>query len=447
MHSPRHKYVPNARSPITASPSAESAPVPAPTSEEPTRRPFWLRGVVRERVQNHGEFRSGVHHSGHDIICHNRRYGLRELGWCRHLPTPYYRLNGRPIGPWEPLPSLPPTQKNCPCQQPLPKGVESTLPAPAAEGATESPDNPPPDASAAMEVEEEVLTSTAAGGNTRQEAPYTAKDFLLTPSAGATPTNRRKKGKKKPTKKQPPVTASEGTAANIPPTFRQGPPLQWTPQGGTAVQRGVPPDTEGFQEVTTRGARRRARDLAAAAALPVDPAFVGTVLFRTSAPRRNPLTTGPAWGSYTVSTGSLHAADSLLPGIQSAVPVLSAARKERTVTLCFAGPVPLEHVSLFLVRFPVRLARPRPLQCRQCGRFGHVKESCSWPGSCIRCGRTHPGESCKQTWPWCVNCGGPTLCRHPGVPPGLAPAEMPVDGAAGLEPGTVPGCSPVHHGC
>ncbi|KAL3179603.1 hypothetical protein MRX96_037983 [Rhipicephalus microplus] len=232
------------------------------------------------------------------------------------------------------------------------------------------------------------------------------------------------------------------------------------------------PDTEGFQVVTTRSARRRARDLAAAAALPVDPAIVGTVLFRPSAPggtfsgsprlilaqalsarpgvaairvnqKRNIVAADATTrecleqllnirelkgipvsakepADHKTSTGYLHgvdgkpAVDSLLPGIQSAVPVLSAAREGRNVTLRFAGPVPPEHVSLFLVRFPVRPARPRPLQCRQCRRFGHVKESCSWPGSCIRCGRTHPGESCKQTR--CVKCGGPSLCRHSRVP-------------------------------
>ncbi|KAL3188548.1 hypothetical protein MRX96_003508 [Rhipicephalus microplus] len=130
---------------------------------------------------------------------------------------------------------------------------------------------------------------------------------------------------------------------------------------------------------------------------------------------------------HKTSTGFLHgvdgepAVDSLLPGIQSAIPVLSAAREGRTVTLRFAGPVPPEHVSLFLVRFPVRPARPRPLQCRQCGRFGHVKESCSWPGSCIRCGRTHPGESCKQTR--CVNCGGPHSADTPECPPVAGAAE------------------------
>ncbi|KAL3207890.1 hypothetical protein MRX96_039431 [Rhipicephalus microplus] len=389
---------------------------------------LWLRGVVQERVQNHGGFRSGVHHSGHDIICHNRRHGPRELGWYRHLPTPYYGLNGRPIGPWGPQTSLP-HREGLPLPATSPQEVESTLPDPAAKGTTESPDNPPPDASAAM----------------------------------------------------------EGTAANLPQPFDKY-PLQWTPQGGTAVQRGNPPDPEGFEVVTTRSARRRARDLAAAVAHPVDPAIVGTVLIRPSAPvgtfsgsprvilaqalsarpsvaairvnrKRNTVAadattrecleqlltikelkrirvTAKEPADHRTSTGFLHGvdgepvADSLLPMIQSAVPVLFAVREGRTMTLRFAGPVPPEHVSLFLVRFPVRPARPRPLQCWQCGRFGHVKDSCSWPGSCIRCGRTHPGESCKQTRPW---DSSPLALLPPMAPPAAtAVPETPPASAATL---------------
>ncbi|KAL1475890.1 hypothetical protein MTO96_036962 [Rhipicephalus appendiculatus] len=44
-------------------------------------------------------------------------------------------------------------------------------------------------------------------------------------------------------------------------------------------------DVEGFQQVMSKGARRRrARDIAAAAALPVDRTIMVTVLFRPSAP-------------------------------------------------------------------------------------------------------------------------------------------------------------------
>nr|XP_037290734.1 flocculation protein FLO11-like [Rhipicephalus microplus] len=54
MHSPRP--FPDARSPIAASPSAESTPVPAPTSEDPTRRPFCHRrseSLPTNKVQAH----------------------------------------------------------------------------------------------------------------------------------------------------------------------------------------------------------------------------------------------------------------------------------------------------------------------------------------------------------------------------------------------------------
>ncbi|KAH7964103.1 hypothetical protein HPB51_027660 [Rhipicephalus microplus] len=258
-------------------------------------------------------------------------------------------------------------------------------PASSDEGSTESPDNPPSDASAAMKVVEEVLTRTATGGNTRKEAPYTAKDFLLTSSAGATHTNRRKKGKKKRTKKQPPATASEGTAANLP-KLPARPPLQWTPQASTAVQRGV------------LQTWRASRDLAAAAVPPGRPCHCGNSSLPAVSPRRylqwiptpDPRTgalckarRGPQFGvtknatlwladtttrecleqlltikelkgilvtakepaDHKTSTGvptcvdGEPAADSLLPGIQSAVPVLSDAREGRTVTLRFAGPV------------------------------------------------------------------------------------------------------------
>ncbi|XP_037521857.1 uncharacterized protein LOC119399114 [Rhipicephalus sanguineus] len=210
-----------------------------------------------------------------------------------------------------------------------------------------------------------------------------------------------------------------------------------------------------------------------AATLPVDPAVVGTVLYRPStaggsfkgSPR---LTLAQALSSHAgvsairinhkrnivaadattkecleqllairelqgipvsarepsdrrTSTGFLHGIDgepsdaSLLPGIVSSVPVMSATREGSTVTLRFSGPVPPEYVSLFRVQFRVRPARPRPLQCRQCGRFGHVKETCDWPQSCINCGQAHRGdEGCQRRR--CVNCGGPHSADTPACP-------------------------------
>ncbi|KAH7956324.1 hypothetical protein HPB52_008145 [Rhipicephalus sanguineus] len=232
------------------------------------------------------------------------------------------------------------------------------------------------------------------------------------------------------------------------------------------------PDEVSFQEVKSKAALRRARRITTAA-LPVDPAVVGTVLFRPAAPGRSfrgtprlslaqalpshpgvadirvnhhrnivavdatcqecltlllaltklrdiPVTAREPADCHT-SMGFIHgvdgepAEDTLLPGLQSAVPVLAATREGRTVTLCFGGLVPPERVALFRVRFPVRPARPRPLQCKQCGRYGHIREACRWPGSCIHCGRTHTADADCQR-PRCVNSGGPHSADTPHCP-------------------------------
>ncbi|KAH7973252.1 hypothetical protein HPB52_023266 [Rhipicephalus sanguineus] len=122
---------------------------------------------------------------------------------------------------------------------------------------------------------------------------------------------------------------------------------------------------------------------------------------------------------HRTSTGFLHGADgeptdaSLLPGIDSSVPVLSATREGSTVTLRVNGPVPPEYVTPFLVQFRVRPARP--LQCCQCGRFGHVKETCNWPNGCIHYGQAQRGEeNCQRQR--CVNCGRPHSADTPACP-------------------------------
>lgn len=255
-------------------------------------------------------------------------------------------------------------------------------------------------------------------------------------------------------------------------TTRGTPPSLHLAPGNAALPASQTVDEEGFQTVRSRAALRRTRDLTTAA-LPVDPTVVGTVLYRPAAaggsfrscPRltlAQALSSHPGVSAIRVnhhrnvvaadatsqdcleqlltltelqgipvtarlpadrrtSTGFLHGVDgdpdaeSLLSSLQSAVRVLSATREGRTVTLRFEGPVPPDHVTLHRVRFPVRPARPRPLQCRQCGRYGHVKETCSWPGSCIRCGQTHPDETdCQRLR--CVNCSGPHRADTPDCP-------------------------------
>ncbi|KAL3185150.1 hypothetical protein MRX96_031026 [Rhipicephalus microplus] len=196
-------------------------------------------------------------------------------------------------------------------------------------------------------------------------------------------------------------------------------PLQWTPQGSTAVRRGVPQTQRASRWSPPKVPDAVPGTLLLLRPLPVDPAIVGTVLFRPSAPggtfsgsprlilaqalsarpgvaairvnqKRNIVAADATTrecleqllnirelkgipvsakepADHKTSIGYLHgvdgepAVDSLLPGIQSAVPVLSAAREGRTVTLRFAGPVPPEHVSLFLVRF--QCGQPDPVLC------------------------------------------------------------------------------------
>lgn len=56
----------------------------------------------------------------------------------------------------------------------------------------------------------------------------------------------------------------------------------------------------------------------------------------------------------------------------SVVPVLSASKEGSTVTLCFAGPVPPEHVSMFQLQFWVRLTIPLMLHVVNADLSGKV---------------------------------------------------------------------------
>ncbi|KAH7987858.1 uncharacterized protein LOC119376683 [Rhipicephalus sanguineus] len=288
---------------------------------------------------------------------------------------------------------------------------------------------------------------------------------------------RKKKGKSKrrraPSTSQlpekPAINASDTETASQSPCPKEVP----RSANGTASSQphASDPAPEDFTLASSRGARRRARALASSPVLPADPAVAGTVLFKPSAPngafmqssrlalasalssrpgvikvrvnsRRNIVAADvssrecieellgvtelcgipvsarlPADRGY--STGYLHGVegdltdDDLLQSIESSVPLVSAARNGNTVTLRFAGPVPPEHVSLYKLRCRVRPARPRPLQCLQCGRLGHATATCRRANCCLRCGRSHPStESCSAR-PRCVNCGH----NHPANTP------------------------------
>ncbi|KAL3226607.1 hypothetical protein MRX96_024811 [Rhipicephalus microplus] len=150
------------------------------------------------------------------------------------------------VAPRDPCPPSPPTEE-LPLPATSPQGVESTLPAPEAEGTTESPDNPPPDASATIKVVEEVLNNTSAGGNTRKEAPYTAKDFLLTPSAGGHTYQPQKEGKEEADQEAIPGYCIEGTRLpTSPQPFGKAPHCSRTPLRRHSSAAGSPPRHRGL---------------------------------------------------------------------------------------------------------------------------------------------------------------------------------------------------------
>nr|XP_050035619.1 mucin-2-like [Dermacentor andersoni] len=318
------------------------------------------------------------------------------------------------------------------------KGVPGTiLDAPSAPDGGASPaasvSEPAANESATDAME---LTDATPTVSSHQGPDNPAARFLKDPSYQ--PASRPKpKGKKKQKKRKEPAHVSRSSPGA---TYdsRRPPATLVTPSVPTAaVQRATPSAREStmydFMLVQSKRDGRCARALETAA-LPVDPAVVGTVLFRPSAPggtfRGAPrlslaatLSSRPGVAVVRVnhkrnivaadtttrkcleellavtelhgipvtarlpaergkSTDFLHgvvglpADKDLLGAIESSVPVLSATREESTITIRFAGPVPPEHVRLFKLGFRERPARPLPVQCRQCGRFGHVLESC-----------------------------------------------------------------------
>ncbi|KAH7934628.1 hypothetical protein HPB51_029005 [Rhipicephalus microplus] len=69
--------------------------------------------------------------------------------------------------------------------------------------------------------------------------------------------------------------------------------------------------------------------------------------------------------------------------------------------------VPPTRVRLFRMVFEVRPSRPRPLQCRRCGRYGHIAVTCRGPERCLRCGGHHGKDANCTNKLRCLHCGRP----------------------------------------
>ncbi|XP_037520661.1 uncharacterized protein LOC125756110 [Rhipicephalus sanguineus] len=154
------------------------------------------------------------------------------------------------------------------------QGSGSPPPAPAA---AETPTTPLDSLSAEAEAMDEATVDTCTQETTRKTTPVTTMAFLRSPTAGEQPASRKRKKKgRKTARKQHTPAAPLSTSAVSSSAGPRAPLLILPPESQ--------PEEVSFQEVKSKAALRRARKTTTAA-LPVDPAVVGTVLFRPSAPR------------------------------------------------------------------------------------------------------------------------------------------------------------------
>ncbi|KAH7961805.1 hypothetical protein HPB52_012238 [Rhipicephalus sanguineus] len=303
--------------------------------------------------------------------------------------------------------------------------------------------------------EEHEAEDCAAKWKSTKAAPPTAADFLKTTQARAR-LERLKRGVGRARRLVNSKHLQQAKAANS--------------SKDTTPAVPSPPAEEDFKEVCSKAASRRARKLASAA-LHVDSAVVGTVLFKPSAqgalsraPPADPgpgilLTTGCCCHTRQPSTqivaadvttrecleqllaltelrgiavkarqpadrltsiGYLHGVDGEPDNASSYVDCSLAAGavgyrrgQHGHTTIRRTGPSTAREAVPGPV--PRATSKTPPLQCRQCGRFGHAREACSRPDGCIRCGRAHPeGETCQR--PRCINCGGPHAADTPACP-------------------------------
>ncbi|KAH7949387.1 hypothetical protein HPB49_009287 [Dermacentor silvarum] len=120
--------------------------------------------------------------------------------------------------------------------------------------------------------------------------------------------------------------------------------------------------------------------------------------------------------------GTLFAVDpafyesTIVEGLESSAPVLSATRNGDAVVLRFAGTMVPAAVHLFRQRRVVYPRLPRPLQCGRCGLFGHATVTCHRDERCLRCAGRHPAGACTAERARCLHCGGPHAATEPSCP-------------------------------
>ncbi|KAL3212153.1 hypothetical protein MRX96_000794 [Rhipicephalus microplus] len=201
--------------------------------------------------------------------------------------------------------------------------------------------------------------------NAQQPTPGAAAAFLKDVPARGTPTSLRKKERKTAPKQQTPAAPMCTSVIHFPPGHRAAPAGFATSVRPLAQRPAVPQMPGGlFKRVNHR------HNLVVAVANTSE----GLEGLLAISELQGILVVVKEPADHRKSSGYLHSVDgypeveTLLLGLLFMIPVLSAASEGRRVPL-----------------------RPRAIECGQCGRFGNVKECCSWPEGCIGCGRTNPG--------------------------------------------------------
>lgn len=94
--------------------------------------------------------------------------------------------------------------------------------------------------------------------------------------------------------------------------------------------------------------------------------------------------------------------------ISSTSPVIEVRRfgNSQSVKIVFLSDCLPASVKVGLVRYPVRPYVPRPLQCRNCMKLGHVAGACPSHEKCDHCGLDHKASDCTSQEPKCINCLG-----------------------------------------
>lgn len=77
-----------------------------------------------------------------------------------------------------------------------------------------------------------------------------------------------------------------------------------------------------------------------------------------------------------------------------------------SVIATFAGTSCPSEIKAWPLIIRVDQLASRPLQCRNCWRFGHSAGGCKSDGRCCRCGDAHSNRECTAQEDMCCLCGG-----------------------------------------